>query len=475
MNGSGNTAGREALSVVTGGRVSNARRQTPYGTRCCPKPAVALDTCFRGAYPPPMAPSYDVIPELVGVATYDSAVRVGSSVAENVRRLLRYHETERRLMQTFVADLPPMPIWEDETSEFVVRLTPKLSRAGSLRQGDTIKRSRCGSRAQQECSERPSAATMSPGERPHQESNAKEVVRSSEPARSGVIPYSAHQVHTRHSRASARQVEIELLANVWDDRERERLQHLITPLQYDITLNGMSCAHSRLRGSCRRLAPRSPAGGRHETGNRRPVARATARATRCGQARRVQRFVRRLPARTMPLLAVRHGCEINVRLSTPAVGSPRPPRTTYTVYDAPNVSFSPLPHTKAPGGLVSTPMGGPMPVAGANACHSGNVSPSPAMATVIDATPHPGSHSIIGCEPRRTDTDTASVHRSGLVGPENAHASPHQSVAARTTVAGRGRFIQGLSRRRALCNRLALQHTCGRRSHMGKPPTGHHG
>src|SRR6185503_6685528 len=55
---------------------------------------------------------YDSIPELAGIATYESAARVGYSVAENVRRLLRYHWTERRLMQTLVAHLPSMPIWE---------------------------------------------------------------------------------------------------------------------------------------------------------------------------------------------------------------------------------------------------------------------------------------------------------------------------------------------------------------------------
>src|SRR6185503_8192732 len=55
---------------------------------------------------------YDSIPELAGIATYESAARVGYSVAENVRRLLRYHWTERRLMATLVAHLPSMPIWE---------------------------------------------------------------------------------------------------------------------------------------------------------------------------------------------------------------------------------------------------------------------------------------------------------------------------------------------------------------------------
>jgi len=59
-----------------------------------------------------MAHPYDSIPELAGVATYQSAARVGYSVAENVRHLLRYHWTERRLMQTLIAHLPSMPIWE---------------------------------------------------------------------------------------------------------------------------------------------------------------------------------------------------------------------------------------------------------------------------------------------------------------------------------------------------------------------------
>lgn len=55
---------------------------------------------------------YDSIPELAGLATYGQAARVGYSVAENVRRLLRYHWTERRLMQSLVAHLTSMPIWE---------------------------------------------------------------------------------------------------------------------------------------------------------------------------------------------------------------------------------------------------------------------------------------------------------------------------------------------------------------------------
>ncbi|HEU4993168.1 MAG TPA: hypothetical protein VFT29_00020 [Gemmatimonadaceae bacterium] len=59
-----------------------------------------------------MPHAYDAIPELAGLATYESASRIGFSVNENVRRLLRYHWTERRLMQTLVAHLPSMPIWE---------------------------------------------------------------------------------------------------------------------------------------------------------------------------------------------------------------------------------------------------------------------------------------------------------------------------------------------------------------------------
>jgi len=59
-----------------------------------------------------MAHPYDSIPELGGIATYQSAARVGYSVAENVRRLLHYHWTERALMRTLVARLPSMPIWE---------------------------------------------------------------------------------------------------------------------------------------------------------------------------------------------------------------------------------------------------------------------------------------------------------------------------------------------------------------------------
>jgi hypothetical protein len=59
-----------------------------------------------------MSHPYDTIPELAGVATYETAARVGYSVADNVERLLRYAWTERRLMTTLVAHIPAMPVWE---------------------------------------------------------------------------------------------------------------------------------------------------------------------------------------------------------------------------------------------------------------------------------------------------------------------------------------------------------------------------
>jgi hypothetical protein len=52
------------------------------------------------------------IPELAGIATYADAARVGFSVDENVRRLLRYHWVERALMTTMLAHLPSTPVWE---------------------------------------------------------------------------------------------------------------------------------------------------------------------------------------------------------------------------------------------------------------------------------------------------------------------------------------------------------------------------
>jgi hypothetical protein len=51
-------------------------------------------------------------PELAGIATYAEAARIGYSVDENVRRLLRYHWVERRLMSILVAHLTSEPVWE---------------------------------------------------------------------------------------------------------------------------------------------------------------------------------------------------------------------------------------------------------------------------------------------------------------------------------------------------------------------------
>ena len=52
------------------------------------------------------------IPELAGVASYAGAARIGLSVEENVRRLVRYHWIERRLMLIAIAQLPATPEWE---------------------------------------------------------------------------------------------------------------------------------------------------------------------------------------------------------------------------------------------------------------------------------------------------------------------------------------------------------------------------
>ena len=54
----------------------------------------------------------DRIPELAGLASYAEAAQVGYSVDENVRRLLRYHWVERRLMSTLIARIPSEPVWE---------------------------------------------------------------------------------------------------------------------------------------------------------------------------------------------------------------------------------------------------------------------------------------------------------------------------------------------------------------------------
>jgi hypothetical protein len=52
------------------------------------------------------------IPELAGVATYADAARLGFSIEENVRRLVRFHWAERRLMLIAVTHLPATPEWE---------------------------------------------------------------------------------------------------------------------------------------------------------------------------------------------------------------------------------------------------------------------------------------------------------------------------------------------------------------------------
>lgn len=49
---------------------------------------------------------------LAGVASYSDAARIGFSVDENVRRLLRFHWVERRLMSILVAHLTSEPVWE---------------------------------------------------------------------------------------------------------------------------------------------------------------------------------------------------------------------------------------------------------------------------------------------------------------------------------------------------------------------------
>jgi len=58
-----------------------------------------------------MAPSNGV-PELAGLATYAGAARVGYPIEENVRRLLRYQWTERRLMTDLLSHLTAEPVWE---------------------------------------------------------------------------------------------------------------------------------------------------------------------------------------------------------------------------------------------------------------------------------------------------------------------------------------------------------------------------
>ena len=52
------------------------------------------------------------LPELAGLATYREAARIGPSVEESVRCLLRYQWTERRLMTALLSHLTAEPIWE---------------------------------------------------------------------------------------------------------------------------------------------------------------------------------------------------------------------------------------------------------------------------------------------------------------------------------------------------------------------------
>lgn len=52
------------------------------------------------------------IPELAGLCTYSEAARVGFSVEESVRRLLRFYWIEKRLAEIAVAHLPATPEWE---------------------------------------------------------------------------------------------------------------------------------------------------------------------------------------------------------------------------------------------------------------------------------------------------------------------------------------------------------------------------
>jgi hypothetical protein len=52
------------------------------------------------------------IPELAGISTYTNAARIGFSVDENVRRLLRLHWAERQIMRTLVAHVTSTPEWE---------------------------------------------------------------------------------------------------------------------------------------------------------------------------------------------------------------------------------------------------------------------------------------------------------------------------------------------------------------------------
>jgi hypothetical protein len=59
-----------------------------------------------------MSHPFDRLPELAGLATYADAARIGYSVDENVRRLVRLHWVERRLFAILVAHLTSEPVWE---------------------------------------------------------------------------------------------------------------------------------------------------------------------------------------------------------------------------------------------------------------------------------------------------------------------------------------------------------------------------
>jgi cyclophilin family peptidyl-prolyl cis-trans isomerase len=52
------------------------------------------------------------VPPLAGLSTYSGAARLGYGVEENVRRLVRYQWTARRVMQAMLAHLTAEPIWE---------------------------------------------------------------------------------------------------------------------------------------------------------------------------------------------------------------------------------------------------------------------------------------------------------------------------------------------------------------------------
>jgi len=59
----------------------------------------------------PAAPSLG-IPELAGIASYKEATRIGLSVEDAARRLLRYRWVERRLSRIIVTRIPATPEWE---------------------------------------------------------------------------------------------------------------------------------------------------------------------------------------------------------------------------------------------------------------------------------------------------------------------------------------------------------------------------